>query len=58
MFTVRISHRYFQDNWFVDYEFLTRKECYDYIERNYDIEDPDTPYQFSLIDDHGNMEWL
>lgn len=56
MYTLRISHRYDNDNWFISYEYLTKEECYDYVARNYDIEEPDSPYRFEIIDCSGNIE--
>lgn len=56
MYSLRIYNRYSEDNWYSEYEYLTEDECYDYLERNYarDLEDPETPYVFEIIDPRGH----
>ena len=60
MYSLRIYNRYSEDNWYSEYEYLTKEECYNFLERNYasSMEDPDTPYYFEIIDYHGNKEVL
>lgn len=56
MYILRIYHRY--ENWCIEYEYLAKRECYDYVARNYDIEEPDSQYRFEIVDCFGRSECL
>ena len=55
MYTLRIYNRYTYD--YTEFEYLTKEECYNYLERNYSdsLEDPDTPYAFEILNSYGDI---
>jgi len=54
MFTLNIYSIYGEPSY---YEYLTKEECYDFLNRNYSkyMEDPDSPYSFEIVDQFGNI---
>lgn len=62
MYRLMISLRYYDSesdrNWYCTKVFKSKDECYNYLESNYDLEDPDGRYNFELTSPNGEHEVL
>ena len=62
MYTLRITLRHPDSeadrHWYNARYFRSKDECFDYLERNYQIDEPDSLYNFEIITPQGEAHWL
>lgn len=58
MYKLKITHRWPEDRddscWFLQYDFQSKHECLDYLDKNFDMEDPFLPYNFEITSPDGH----
>ena len=55
--TLQYPDSYEESHLYTSHSFSAKRECYNYIEKNYasDLEDPDSRCNFEIYDNNGNL---